>query len=65
MQRGQRIEVLEAFEGKQVKVVVEWNEKLVFVCRETEYLQACTQNRDPKCTGFPREFVRQILHEGR
>jgi len=60
MQRGQRVEVTEAFAGKQVKTVVAYDEKYVFVCRNEEYKQATREHREPKNIGFPREFVREI-----
>jgi hypothetical protein len=60
MQRGQQIEVTEAFAGKQLKTVVAWNDKYVYVCRNEEYKTAQEENREPKNIGFPREFVREI-----
>jgi len=60
MQRGDRVEVLEAFDGKQVKIVVEWDDKIVYVCRESEYLRANAERREPNSTGFGRQFVRQL-----
>jgi hypothetical protein len=60
MHRGQRVEVREAFAGKQVKTVVGCDEKYVFVCRNEEFSLAQRENREPKNIGFPREFVREI-----
>lgn len=65
MYRGQRVEVEEAFAGQQVKAVVDWNEKYVYVCREEEYEKAQAEKREPQNIGFPREFVREIGNEGR
>jgi len=60
MTRGQRVEVTQAFDGKAFMRIVEWTDKLVFVCRETEYVAAEAVNRAPNSTGFPREFVREL-----
>jgi hypothetical protein len=60
MQRGQRVEVTEAFTGQQVKRVVAWNAKYVYVCREEEYKNAKKEMREPRNIGFPQEFVREI-----
>lgn len=60
MHRGQRVEVVEAFDGKRVKSVVDWDEDFVFVCRVEEYDNAQRENREPKSIGFAREFVREL-----
>jgi hypothetical protein len=65
MQRGQRVQVVEAFAGQQVKQVVSWDEKFVFVCREEEFSRAQQENREPRNIGFPREFVRELPNERR
>jgi len=64
MQRGQVVEVMQAFEGKRLMVVVEWTNRLVYVCRRSEFSRATSEHRNPKSTGFPREFVRELDHEG-
>jgi len=61
MRRGQRVEVVEAFDGKQVKAVVDWNENFVFVCRLEEYDAAQSESREPNSIGFQREFVREVV----
>lgn len=60
MKTGQRVEVVQAFDGKALMRVVEWNDRLVFVCRESEYVNAQAENRTPNSTGFPHEFVREL-----
>ncbi len=60
MQRGQQVKVQEAFAGQQVKTVVAWDEKYVYVCRNEEYKMAQEEKREPKNIGFPREFVKEI-----
>ena len=60
MHRGQLVQVEEAFAGQQVKAVVDWNDKYVYVCREEEYAKAKAEKREPKNIGFPREFVKEI-----
>jgi hypothetical protein len=65
MHRGQRVEVVEAFEGQQVKKVVSWDDKFVFVCREEEFRRAQSENREPQNIGFPREFVKELPNENR
>lgn len=59
MQRGQKVRVMEAFSGLQVKRVVGWDAERVYVCREEEYVKAKEENRQPRNIGFRREFVRQ------
>ncbi len=63
MHRGQRVEVVEAFAGQQVKKVVSWDEKFVFVCREEEFSLALRENREPRNVGFPREFVKELQNQ--
>ncbi len=65
MHRGQRVEVTEAFVGQQVKQVVSWDDKYVFVCREEEFRKAQLEKREPQNIGFPREFVREVPNEDR
>jgi hypothetical protein len=67
MHRGQRVEVVEAFAGQQLKAVVAWDDKYVYVCREEEYRKAEEEKREPRNIGFPREFVREVKlkNEGR
>jgi hypothetical protein len=65
MHRGQLVEVSEAFEGKQVKSVVDWNEQFVYVCREIEFDRAKRENREPMSIGFAKEFVRELCNESR
>ena len=60
MHRGQKVEVTEAFAGKQLKTVVTWDDKYVFVCRNEEYVTAELEKREPRNIGFPREFVREM-----
>jgi hypothetical protein len=60
MQRGQRVEVTEAFAGQQVKTVVAWDDKYVYVCRDEEYKKSQAEKREPKNIGFRREFVKEI-----
>ncbi len=57
MKKGQKILVLEAFEGKQLKSVVAWDDRYIFVCRPEEFEAAQQENREPTCVGFRREFV--------
>ena len=58
MHVGQKIIVEEAFSGQQVKMVVAWNNSMVYVCREEEYIKAKRENREPASTGFPMQFVK-------
>lgn len=58
MHKGQKVIVEEAFAGEQVKAVVDWNDRLVFVCREEEYENAKKESREPNSVGFPQEFIR-------
>lgn len=60
MQRGEQVEVVEAFAGKQLKTVVAWNDKYIYVCRNEEYKAAKEEDREPQYIGFPREFVKEI-----
>ncbi len=60
MQRGQHVEAKEAFCDQQVKAVVTWDDRYVFVCRNEEYRRAILEKREPRNIGFPREFVREV-----
>lgn len=65
MHRGQRVKVEEAFSGQQLKKVVSWDDKFVFVCREEEFSSAMKENREPQQIGFAREFVKELGNENR
>jgi len=60
MHRGQIVEVQEAFDGKGLKAVVDWDDKFVYVCREQEFKSAQRENREPMSIGFAHEFVREV-----
>jgi len=60
MIRGQRVKVTQAFEEKAVMVVVDYSDRLVYVCRVSEYRKAGKENREAKSTGVPQEYVKAI-----
>jgi hypothetical protein len=64
MRYGQRVEVQEAFEIKDVKRVISADFANVYVCREDEYRQAAAEKREPVTVGFPRQFVLGVVDEG-
>lgn len=57
MKRGDFVTVLEAFEGKMVKAVVDWDEEYIYVCRKEEFAEAIKEGREPVCVGFRREYI--------
>jgi hypothetical protein len=63
MHHGQMVEVLEAFENKQVKRVISADIRNVYVCTDEEYQRASVEKREPICIGFPRQFVLGVVHE--
>jgi hypothetical protein len=64
MQRGQRVEVQEAFDSKAFKRVVDADERNVYVCTDREFKTAAVENREPVSIGFPRQYVLRIVNEG-
>ena len=59
MKEGQLIR-LQAYGDKALQMIVVSEEgDTVYVCRMEEYEAAKTDNRDPKCVGFNRQFILQ------
>jgi hypothetical protein len=65
MRKGQAVEVMEAFDFKSVKRIVSVDDKNVYVCTDEEYKMALSEQREPICIGFAREFVLGVVNEGR
>ncbi len=60
LRRGMEITV-SAFGGKQLRRRV-WEDlgRSILVCKEEEYQQAITEQREAVCSGFPKEDVMEI-----
>jgi hypothetical protein len=65
MQIGQIVKVLDAFENEQYRRIVSFDSRNVYVCRDDEWESSRTDNRQPISIGFPRNFVVEVLNEGR
>jgi hypothetical protein len=65
MQIGQIVKVLDAFENEQYRRVVSFDLRNVYVCRDDEWESARAENRQPISIGFPRNFVLEVVTEGR
>jgi hypothetical protein len=64
MERGQRVEVQEAFDSKAFKRVVDADDRNVYVCTDREFKNASVENREPVSIGFPRQYVLRVINEG-
>jgi hypothetical protein len=65
MRYGQKVEVQEAFENRDIKRVISTDSANVYVCREDEYIRAQAEKREPVTIGFPRQFVLGVIDESR
>jgi hypothetical protein len=57
MRVGDTVKVMDAFENEQLKRVVAWDDRNIYVCREDEFTLAKSEDREPISIGFPRPFV--------
>jgi hypothetical protein len=65
MQIGQTVKVIDAFENEQLRRVVSFDFRNVYVCRDEEWEAAKGESRQPISIGFPRNFVLGVVNEGR